>query len=111
MSSENEFETVSRAASNLKTIIGLGVGLVVGAFLAGFTLKKQYEDLSTSYRALLALQENKWGVDPGDGPAATGGGVVNSLCPDGSYMVGIRTISLGSIGGTIVPRCRRLKLQ
>ena len=111
MAVEDKVDRAAKIASNLKTLIGLAAGLVIGAFASGFFLKQQYDDLLKSYNAIRALQTNKWGPDPGEHPSANWSSTAN--CPDGSYLVGLTTktgTSVGEVGGLTLS-CRRLNLQ
>jgi hypothetical protein len=101
-------ESAAKTAGNLKTILGIGVGLVVGAFVTGFVLKEKYEDLSKSYEAILALQKNEWGPETGSTQRAY---QINghTICPNGSYMVGLNV--QGGSNATIQAECRQLNLK
>jgi hypothetical protein len=86
-------------------------GLIIGAFGAGLALKAQYDNLSHSYTAIMALQEDKWGTQVIDQYVSEAGGNATTECPDGSYMVGLKTkAAAGGIGG-LTPICRHLKLK
>jgi hypothetical protein len=59
MASEDRLETTTKTASNIRTLLGVAAGLVIGAFVTGFTLKQQYEDIMKAYNTVQALQQNK----------------------------------------------------
>jgi hypothetical protein len=105
-------ESTAKTAGYIKTLLGIGAGLIVGAFITGFTLKQQYDQINKSYRAILALQENKWGSPvtepPPVGAAAAPG---QSICPNGSYMVGVKVPFNANAVTVIQPICRPLGLE
>jgi hypothetical protein len=111
MESDEKLETVSRTVSNIKTLVGVAVGLLVGAFAAGFALKQQYEDVMKAYGAIHALQRNEWGAEVASAPLLYSNASGQSLCPNGSYMVGVRTPNGGLAFNSLQPICRELSLK
>jgi hypothetical protein len=105
-------ESAAKTAQSLKTVLGIGIGLIIGAFATGFTLKAQYDQINTSYHAILALQENKWGnpvTEPPPVGAASAPG--QTICPNGSYMVGVKVPFQANAVTVIQPICRPLGLK
>jgi hypothetical protein len=106
MSTDEKFDTAVKTASNLKSIIYLGIGLVAGAFGAGVAFKQQYDDILKAYGTVQALQQKKWGDDAQPHPRIDGSGT--ATCPTGSYVVGLTAVAAESGIGALILDCKFL---